>query len=33
MEYNFGKIEKVHTIELIIDLRLIVKSCQTQVMN
>ena len=33
MEYNFGKIEKVHTIELIIDLRLIVKLCQTQVMN
>ena len=33
MEYNFGKIEIVHTIELIIDLRLIVKSCQTQVMN
>ena len=33
MEYDFGKIEKVHTIELIIDLRLIVNLFKTQVMN
>ena len=33
MEYNFGKTEKLHTIELIIDLKLIVNSFKTQVMN